>query len=938
MKFNTKNSIFKEIFDKSPVGIFCYDKKGNLIHANPTALEITGISSLDDFKKFNLFEHPQIASKKDELLNKGLIRFQSQFNFDKVKNIGYYNPKRSGVFYIDYTVSVIDSIFLVQIQDITENKKADELIRDTKEKYDLLFKSVREGFALYKGIYDENDRLYDIFVLEINPAGAAFYGVKREDQIGKTWRQVWSDIPESVFDIYRQVDESGKPSRFEHFSPITNKWYTSNLYKIGKDKFSLTFFDITKSKEAEEELRGSLVSKSKILNILKESEAQYRSIIDNIQDAYFRGDKKGKIIMASPSAAQMYGYDSPEEMIGLPVRSLYKSKKERDLVLKELKKHDKIVDNEIEGVKRDGTLFWVSQNAQFYYDNNDQIQGSEAFIRDITERKKLEKELRESLNQAKKLAKKLKISNEELQIANKEVKQSQKLLQDIIDGYPSIIFVKDLEGRFIIINNELEKLLGVSNEELKGKTDYDIFSKEEAEYYRAHDMVVLEEGRSIPIEEEADLIDGHHTFLANKFPIYDINGKSYGVGSISTDITEIKRLQNELKQAHDHLEEQVKERTKELELAYNSLKTSSKENKRLTNLLEISEQPFAIAYPDGHIGYVNKAFEDLVGYTKDELKTINWSLVLTPFKYREIENKKLEELKHTDKPIKYEKEYIRKDGTNVSVELLTHVLRDKNGEILYYYGFVTDLTERKEVENRLKEIISELGRSNKELESFAYITSHDLQEPLRTIASYAQLIERRYKGKLDQDADEFIGFIVDGAKRMKEMIQGLLDYSRVGTRGNKFTEFKAQNALNRALNDLGIVISKANAEVTNDELPVIFADESQIIRVFQNLIGNALKFRKEGVKPKIHVSAEKKEKEYIFSVSDNGIGLEEQYSNQIFEVFKRLHAIGEYQGTGVGLAIVKRIVDRHSGRVWVESKLGKGSIFYFTLPCKNKAI
>lgn len=264
------------------------------------------------------------------------------------------------------------------------------------------------------------------------------------------------------------------------------------------------------------------------------------------------------------------------------------------------------------------------------------------------------------------------------------------------------------------------------------------------------------------------------------------------------------------------------------------------------------------------------------------------------------------------------------------------VIKDDKGHTIKTYGANQDITELKKTEEKLKETIQELKRSNEELQSFAYITSHDLQEPLRTIASFAQLIERRYKDQLDQDADEFIGYIVDGASRMKEMIQGLLDYSRVGTQEHEFKEFKSGNVLNYALSNLRSAISENGAKVTHDELPVIFADEDQIIRVFQNLIGNALKFRREGVKPKIHISARKERNEYIFSVSDNGIGLEEQYSDKIFEVFKRLHAIGEYQGAGIGLAIVKRIINRHEGRIWVKSELGKSSTFYFTIPIKNE--
>jgi len=285
---------------------------------------------------------------------------------------------------------------------------------------------------------------------------------------------------------------------------------------------------------------------------------------------------------------------------------------------------------------------------------------------------------------------------------------------------------------------------------------------------------------------------------------------------------------------------------------------------------------------------------------------------------------------------KTENLYRRKDGEIIIGDLSFRDLGNDNDGNPLLEGFMTDITTRKKSEEKLKEIIEELERSNNELESFAYITSHDLQEPLRTIASYAQLIERRYKDKLDPDADEFIEFMVDGSRRMKQMIQGLLDYSRVGTRGHEFTEFESEDALNYALSNLGTAISKADAEITSDELPVTFADKDQMVRVFQNLIGNALKFHREGLKPKIHISARKEDGEYIFSISDNGIGLEEQYSNQIFEVFKRLHAIGEYHGTGIGLAIVKRIIDRHGGRVWVESEPCVGSTFYFTIPTEKK--
>jgi light-regulated signal transduction histidine kinase (bacteriophytochrome) len=203
------------------------------------------------------------------------------------------------------------------------------------------------------------------------------------------------------------------------------------------------------------------------------------------------------------------------------------------------------------------------------------------------------------------------------------------------------------------------------------------------------------------------------------------------------------------------------------------------------------------------------------------------------------------------------------------------------------------------------------------------------------MGSYAGLIKRRYGGKLDSDADDFIDYMVSGAVRLQDMIKGLLEYSRVGTQGEEFSKVSSEEALNKGLFNLHSSIEECHAKVTYDTLPVVLGDESQITQVFQNLIGNGLKFRRNEIQPKIHVSAEKKDNKYIFSISDNGIGMEPQYTDRIFEVFKRMHPIGEYEGAGIGLAIVKRIIERHGGRIWVESEYGVGSTFYFTIPFKS---
>jgi PAS domain S-box-containing protein len=241
-----------------------------------------------------------------------------------------------------------------------------------------------------------------------------------------------------------------------------------------------------------------------------------------------------------------------------------------------------------------------------------------------------------------------------------------------------------------------------------------------------------------------------------------------------------------------------------------------------------------------------------------------------------------------------------------------------------------DITKRKQMEKRLKNLVKELKRSNKELEQFAYIASHDLQEPLRMVASFTQLLQKRYRDKLDADANEFIEFAVDGAKRMQALINDLLIYSRIGTRGKPFKETDMNIVLENVKSNLLHLIEANKVQITNDPLPVIIADKNQMVQLLQNLISNAIKFKREEP-PKIHINGEIREDEWFFSVEDNGIGIDPKYFERIFIIFQRLHKKDEYGGTGIGLAVCKKIIERHNGEIWVESKKGKGSTFYFTI-------
>ncbi|AFC99194.1 putative PAS sensor signal transduction histidine kinase [Methanocella conradii HZ254] len=248
-----------------------------------------------------------------------------------------------------------------------------------------------------------------------------------------------------------------------------------------------------------------------------------------------------------------------------------------------------------------------------------------------------------------------------------------------------------------------------------------------------------------------------------------------------------------------------------------------------------------------------------------------------------------------------------------------------------------EINERKKIESALDKERLELKRSNEELEQFAYIASHDLQEPLRMVNQYVQLLAKRYKGKLDPSADEYIKFVVDGTARMRQMIVDLLEFSRVGTKEKPLEPTNLEEVISQVTTNLSVAIDESGAKVTHATMPVVMADFTQIMHVFQNLVGNAIKFRKEGVPPEVHIGAEKKGDEWVFSVSDNGIGIDPKYFNKLFIIFQRLNSASQYKGNGIGLAICKKIVERHGGRIWVESTPGVGTTFYFTLPAKAEA-
>jgi len=348
-------------------------------------------------------------------------------------------------------------------------------------------------------------------------------------------------------------------------------------------------------------------------------------------------------------------------------------------------------------------------------------------------------------------------------------------------------------------------------------------------------------------------------------------------------------------------------------------------------LLEAAPDAMVVVNEGGEIVLLNLQAEKQFGYRRDELvgQQVN-NIIPEGFAERLVADDLRSAADALAQQIGTGIELIgrRKDGSAFPIEIMLSPLENAEGTLVT--AAIRDITTRQEVEAHLVQKVEELNRSNEELARFAYIASHDLQEPLRMVVSFTQLLSRRYKGKLDAEADEFIAFALDGATRMQRLIQDLLAYSRVGTKGRDLLDTASEEALQQALKNLQGAIEESGARVMHDPLPCVLADKTQLIQLFQNLIGNAIKYCR-GV-PMVHISAARMDgKKWIFSVQDNGFGIDSQYFEKIFGIFQRLHTREEFSGTGIGLAICKNIVERHGGTISVESQPGQGSTFRFTL-------
>ncbi len=496
-----------------------------------------------------------------------------------------------------------------------------------------------------------------------------------------------------------------------------------------------------------------------------------------------------------------------------------------------------------------------------------------------------------------------------------QIERQERQMRLVVEGSPSGMVMVDGEGTIVLVNARMEETFGYKRDELIGQP-VDLFLptqmrpqhvRDRTEFMRnprVYEMgqgrdlfAVHKSGRQIPVE-------------VGLTPVETESGMC--VLATVVDISERKRA-----------EEEAKKQTEMIAAA----------ERQMRHVFEASTSGMVMVDERGTIILVNERMEQTFGYSRDELIGQPVEIFL-PAEMHPQHVRDRAEFMHS--PRVYEMGRgrdlyaVHKSGQQIPVEVgLTPVETDSGMCVL---ATVIDITERKLAQDELEQTNDALRRSNEELEQFAYIASHDLQEPLRMVSSYTQLLERRYRDHLDDDAREFIKYSVDGAKQMQSLIQDLLQYSLLSKDSIKLVYFDMNTTFDSALKNLKLLIDESNAEVKCEDLPYVYGDRSSIQQLLQNLLGNAIKYRDANRPVKVHVTARKQDDGYVFCVKDNGIGIDNQYFDRIFLIFKRLHTKEAYSGSGIGLAVCKRIVEWHGGRIWLQSTPGEGSSFFFYLP------
>ncbi len=625
--------------------------------------------------------------------------------------------------------------------------------------------------------------------------------------------------------------------------------------------------------------RGILVDiseRKRTETALQESERRYRELAELLGAGVFEADTKGNLLYANRKGLAYYGLDESDVKNGFSIFNVISPPELKDAsenFARVLNQED-IGPIEYTMMKRDGSSFSGLTHVTAIV-RDGAVVGVRGVVVDVSERRRIEDALRDS----------------------------ERKYRELADQLDEGVYEIDPSGTITYANRKGLAYLGITDEDIKkGVCGFDLIVHDDQALVRERYGKTLK-GEDIGAVEYVFRRKDGSTFPALTHSSAILReGVVVGVRGVIIDISDLKKAERALKDSEE----------------------------RISTLLKSLHEGLWALDKNDITTFVNPRMAEMLGYTEEDMlgKPV---YAFNDEQWRKFTEGQMER-RRRGIPEQVEGELVGKDGRRVYALFETSPILDKDGNYVGSIAGVQDITARKLGEERLKQTMAELDRSNRELEQFAYVTSHDLREPLRMMTSFSQSLEKRYKDKLDSTANEYIHFIVDGATRMQKLIDDILVYSRVTTRAQPFAAVDMEKVLENALFNISAAMEESKAQVTHDPLPVVQADASQMAQVLQNLLGNAVKFSREGVSPKVHVSARKEGGAWLFSVQDNGIGIDPELFGRLFNLFQRLHPPDKYPGTGVGLAVTKKIVERHGGRIWVESKPGQGSTFLFTIP------
>jgi PAS domain S-box-containing protein len=869
---------YERIVENLPVGVYrnTPGSDGEFVAVNSTLAEIFGADSEEELLEYDardLYPDPdQRAEFSQRLEREGRVEDfelrQETLNGDTI--------------WIAVTAIRTEEggevFFDGIVQDITERKERERELRQKERRFEAVF----EDPNILVGLLDP-----DGTVLDINQTAMEYIDAELDDVTGEPfWETPWWGEEDGVTqDIERWVERAANGEYVDFEADLTQpggqQYSLEGVFRpVTNDDGEVVSLivsdrDVTKRKERERELK------------------RYERILETIEDGVYVLDGDSRFLLANEAFASMLGVDR-DSLSGKHVSFAFgeKAASTGDELQREM------IEDEIDIAELEETLVTadgeVPVTTRFTLFETDGEFGRVGVVRDVTERKERERALEES----------------------------ERRYRTLVENFPNgAVGLVDEDLRYTVAGGEMFMAADITSDELVGQTVRERYPEALADAFEANLRAAFE-GETNTFE--IGFHDRH--WQAHTLPVRDEEDDIFAAMVMVQDIT-----------AQIEREQELQASKNQLQASKNQLQASKNQLQALIELLPVA---VFVAEDDGQIVEWNEAAEEIWGGQIAESESIAeyaeydgwWADTGEPVEPEEWPLARALRGEEVTDPDVVEIEGF--DGERRTVLNHGMPVRDADGEVSRAVVTLIDITERKEYQRKLEE-------SNERLKQFAYAASHDLQEPLRMVSSYLRLIEERYADELDEDGREFIDFAVDGADRMRDMIDGLLEYSRVDTRGDPFETVDLDDVLADVREDLQMTIEESDAEITADSLPRVVGDPGQLRQVFQNLLDNAIEYSGDEP-PEVRVSAgtdtnaapeaaQNAEKQVI-SVSDRGVGIDPADAERVFEVFQRLHAPDEHPGTGIGLALCERIIERHGGDIWVESEPGEGATFSFTLP------